>query len=338
MLNRLTIGTKIAAAFGLITVMVLVLGLTCLNRMSAVNDRAIDVRDNWLPSVGTMGLLLHAVDRTRLNEARFVIQQKDDARRKENVADFNQHAALVQSLRAAYEPSINRGTDDERLMTHFDAFWAQHVEDAKAFFSGQKGDPEGLFEGAYRKTYESIVADVEKDLDFNQVSGKSSAGGAGAIYDTTQKIILAALGLTIALCLAAIYIVIGNVSSPIKRITFTMNRLSERDLTAEVEFRDRKDEIGAMAASLQVFKDSMISADAMGVEKERENAAKVKRAGSLDRLMQNFEVDAGGLVSQISSASTELEATSQAMANNASQTDQQASSAGQAASEASAGV
>jgi hypothetical protein len=70
MLNRLTIGTKIAAAFGLITVMVLVLGLTCLNRMSAVNDRAIDVRDNWLPSVGTMGLLLHAVDRTRLNDAR----------------------------------------------------------------------------------------------------------------------------------------------------------------------------------------------------------------------------------------------------------------------------
>ena len=58
----LSIRTKVFAAFGLVFLVVLALGLLAISRLSALNDTAADIRDNWLPSTGLAGEMSSALE------------------------------------------------------------------------------------------------------------------------------------------------------------------------------------------------------------------------------------------------------------------------------------
>ena len=75
---------------------------------------------------------------------------------------------------------------------------------------------------------------------------------------------LAAMSGGIALALVALigslsWLIQRSIGGGLRRLGQSMNRLAEGDLHAEVAERRRRDEIGAMAAAVQVFKDGMIS-------------------------------------------------------------------------------
>jgi methyl-accepting chemotaxis protein len=54
-LENISILGKIAAAFGMLLLLMVTLGTTAILRMSVMNDAATDMRDNWLPSTAAMG-------------------------------------------------------------------------------------------------------------------------------------------------------------------------------------------------------------------------------------------------------------------------------------------
>ncbi len=85
------------------------------------------------------------------------------------------------------------------------------------------------------------------------------------------KVTFAVLVVTLALGIGAGWIIVASVSKPIGAMTAAMERLAAHDLTTEVAGRDRKDEIGTMAAAVQVFKDNMIAAERVAAEQAADN-------------------------------------------------------------------
>jgi methyl-accepting chemotaxis protein len=80
-------------------------------------------------------------------------------------------------------------------------------------------------------------------------------------FYTTQRptmIWTTALGLLAAIALAALIVVL-TITRPINRITGTMGKLADGDLGVDVNGAERSDEIGAMAKTVQVFKDNMVA-------------------------------------------------------------------------------
>jgi methyl-accepting chemotaxis protein len=331
------IGTKVAGAFGCVLLVVLGLGLVALNRLAAVNDRALDVRDNWLPSTVTQGRLLAAVENVRVGEAWYFLSDSE-AGRATTHEDLRGRLAAVDSLRADYEKLLTRGTDDETFMKDFDTAWSAH----KAAVLRQLDDPRAtakdfLASDSY-DSFKASTAAATNDLNFNQVQGKLAGDEGAAVYASTRLVVITVLSLSVLLCAALAFGIITNVSLPLRRMTDIMKRLADHDLTVPTGAGARQDEIGAMAAALDVFKESMITADQQAAEKARDAAQTARRAATLTELMRGFEAQAGTLVGMIAAAATELEATAGAMARNASQTDDQAGSAGRAAQDAAGGV
>jgi methyl-accepting chemotaxis protein len=337
MLNRFSISTKIVGAFSIILLVTLGLGLVSLNRLSAVNAKSVDIRDNWLPSVAVLGDLVGAVQRTRLHESR-VVMAASDTQRQTTLADLRQDLDTVENLRNAYEPLVTRGTDDERLFKQFEVMWARHLQELQEAMSAGAPAMAKLFDDGGKARNKEMYMAIQADLDFNAKSGKAAADEAGKIYDGTKATLLAVLAGAVAVSALLAYMTITTVARPMVRMAHTMRRIADHDLTAEIDGAARQDEIGAMAGALAVFKESMLRTDRMLAEQTADRTNAERKAAKLSSLMQNFEAEAGSLVSHISAASTELEATSQSMATNASQTDTQAGSAGRAADEASAGV
>ena len=130
-----------------------------------------------------------------------------------------------------------------------------------------------------------------------------------------------------------------SIASPIKAMTDAMGRLAKREMATEIAGRGRKDEVGAMAAAVQVFKDSMIKADQLAAEQERmKTTAATAQKAALNKMADAFEANVGQLVGLLAASSTEMEATAKSMAATADQTSQQSGTVAAAAEEAGTGI
>ena len=121
------------------------------------------------------------------------------------------------------------------------------------------------------------------------------------------------LGIAIAL-----FIGLKAMSQPIARLKLAMEGLARNDLKTEVPEKDRRDEIGDMAKTVEVFKTNALEVErlkAAQADIERQSAEQRRR--DMVNLADGFERAVGEIIETVGSASTELEASSSTLATTA---------------------
>ena len=113
---------------------------------------------------------------------------------------------------------------------------------------------------------------------------------------------LAAVSLTIGGYLIAV----RRISAPISAMTWAMRRLADHDLQTSVPGAGRGDEIGGMAAAVQVFKDSIIRADALASERDKAQNAKQRQQAATDRHTEAFGTSVAGVMASLASSADEM--------------------------------
>ena len=145
--------------------------------------------------------------------------------------------------------------------------------------------------------------------------------------------------LAILLGMAAAWVIGRGISGPVKAMTAAMEKLAEGDLETEVPARGNQDEIGAMAAAVQVFKDNAIRVRALEAEaEEQKRKAEAERLAAMRKMADEFELTVGHIVERVAAAVSELQASSGQMAATAQETSSRATSVASAAEEASSSV
>ncbi|GJD30183.1 hypothetical protein PMNALOAF_1427 [Methylobacterium adhaesivum] len=129
-----------------------------------------------------------------------------------------------------------------------------------------------------------------------------------------------------------------GVALPVTAMTGAMVRLAQGDVTAAIPGGDRRDELGAMARAVQVFKDALIAKGLAELRDAEEAEAKLRRAERLDHLTRTFESNVSLLTEGLSGAATEMEATARSMTGTADVTSHQSVTATRAAELTSANV
>jgi len=155
-----------------------------------------------------------------------------------------------------------------------------------------------------------------------------------------QKLMLTVGCLALIVTVSVIITILArSLTMPVVQMTKAMARLADGDLSVEVPARDRTDEIGEMAAAVQVFKNNALDRQRLAEEK---SAAKQRAAQEKSALMQqlaaDFEANIGGLISGVSAAIVQLESSAKKMADNASQTKTKSDSVAMSAANTSANV
>src|SRR3546814_10699903 len=116
-------------------------------------------------------------------------------------------------------------------------------------------------------------------------------------------------------------------------MTVAMDRLAKGDKSTDIPAQGRKDEVGRMAAAVQVFKDNAIEMDRLQAEQEAQKArAEQEKKASMNKLADDFQANVGGMIESVGSATTELLSTAESMSATAEETNRQ-STAVAAASE-----
>jgi methyl-accepting chemotaxis protein len=148
--------------------------------------------------------------------------------------------------------------------------------------------------------------------------------------------ILLAVGLAIAFAVA--FFTTRSIVKPVGDMTAAMGRLADGDNSVDVPALERRDELGKMAAAVQVFKDNGIEKERLAAEQEAASKRREERSRRMDELCQAFDNNISGVVEAVSAASNQSEATAQSMAATAEQTSQQSATVASASEEATANV
>jgi len=129
-----------------------------------------------------------------------------------------------------------------------------------------------------------------------------------------------------------------GISRPLGDVTAILDRLSKDEQGVEVIHIERRDEIGALARGLLVFRAHVEHAAEEAAEKVRRQDADHARQIRLERLASEFDAKITGVIKSVSAAATQMQSTSQSMSAVAEQTSQQSSTVAAAANDAAMSV
>jgi methyl-accepting chemotaxis protein len=139
---------------------------------------------------------------------------------------------------------------------------------------------------------------------------------------------LLALGMTMMM--------VRRVTKPLRTVTESLTVLAEGRTDVEVAHADRRDEIGAIARTIGIFKNNRI--ERRQLEAERINAEKLaveQRKTELNRFVENFRAKIGGIIEQVLKSSGQFEKDAQQLSVTAHSTAEMSGQSANASRQAS---
>jgi methyl-accepting chemotaxis protein len=199
-------------------------------------------------------------------------------------------------------------------------------------------------------TYEYVKPGEQKPLRkigyAVAVPGWNMFLGTGAYLDDLDaklKPVIWVLGLAIliiAVVSGGIAWLIGrSISRPLGQLGTRMRGLADGALEQDIPGIERGDEVGAMAASVQIFKDNALRIRGLEkVEAETQARAAAERRATMENIASDFERSVKGIVSTVATAAAGMQRTAQSMTATASDASARAATVGAASDSASNNV
>ena len=172
------------------------------------------------------------------------------------------------------------------------------------------------------------VLEVDLVIDDQLAAGRAMANKI-ALFAALAAAIVAGLALYFA----------RSVAKPVTQMTEVMGRLAKGEMNLEIPARDRKDEIGAMAKSVEIFRENLSQMEVLREQSvaEREAVA-VKRRDEAQALAAAFTADIDGAMDSVASAAKDMKVSASAVAKSTRESVQQSTEVVTAAEQASSNV
>ena len=149
---------------------------------------------------------------------------------------------------------------------------------------------------------------------------------------------LAILGIAIVGgCIA--WMISRSITRPLGQLGARMRALADGELDGQIPGVGRGDEVGAMAATVQIFQDNaMRMRELERSEAETQARVAADRRAAMERLAGDFERSVNGIVQSVSTAASGMQTTAQSMTSTASDASARAATVGAASQNASNNV
>ncbi|HYE49359.1 MAG TPA: CHASE3 domain-containing protein, partial [Azospirillaceae bacterium] len=337
-LDNLPISRKLAGAFAVLIALMLGVGTVTYGRLSFIQESSgwtrhtyevLDAINDVMASMvdketGVRGFALTADDRfLEPYKAGQSAYTEAFARAKSLTADNAEQQRRLAALDRAADAWVEYA--ERQIAAMRQPGGAEQVrEGTKAGGGKQQMDTIRALVGEIAGAEESLLAArrTAQDEAFSTAFLTTFAGGAASLL----------------FAVAAALVLSRGIASPILSMAELMRQLAGGDRSVQVQGLGRGDEVGAMAAAVEVFKKNAVEADQLAAEQAREQEAKQRRAQAVETLITGFDGSVAGILKTVASAAEQLNATAEGMSAVAGQTRHQATATAAAAEQTAANV
>jgi methyl-accepting chemotaxis protein len=194
--------------------------------------------------------------------------------------------------------------------------------------------PAILFGHRFYTAYQPVFGAAGKVIGIIY-AGIPMAALDGMLWQAITAMIIAAV-IAALLALGMTMIMVRRVTKPLKTVSETLTILAEGRTDVEVAYADRRDEIGAIARTIGIFKNNRI--ERRQLEAERITAEKLaveQRKTELNRFVETFRTEIGGIIEQVLKSSGQFEKDAQQLSVTAHSTAEMSGQSANASRQAS---
>jgi methyl-accepting chemotaxis protein len=155
---------------------------------------------------------------------------------------------------------------------------------------------------------------------------------------TARRNFLLLLAGAAALSGTAAFFIVRLIARPVAALTRVMGGLAAGSTQVEIPGCDQRDELGAMARAVQVFKEAMAEAARLNAERDMNSERALRRTEHLSMLIRSFDEKVTAILSSVSAAGVKMQTAAETMTRVADGTSRQTDSCASSAQQASSNV
>lgn len=193
-----------------------------------------------------------------------------------------------------------KGQISQQVKTYIQTFaeWAESMNTIGPYIALIDVDSQNLM-----PTANAVIASTRK--------GEAAAGAALANSQTRTKLFIIWVGCAAVLIGLGFSWLIGrSITRPLNGLADVMKRLAEGDTSAKIPATRGSDEIGAMARTVIVFRDSIIERERLTATQDEANSARERRSEMIASTIVRFEQSVDQALAKVRGAANRLETTS----------------------------
>lgn len=234
-----------------------------------------------------------------------------------------QVAALIEEMDGAIDHWEEIAVEQVRLMRHY--LTVNHARAIEA--SGEPrelADQVTMIASALAKNIDQLVLDVEAEVD------------------QAMRIFQITLGAGVVLLIAMAVLFGGTLSrmiaTPIRKMTEAMGKLAAGNLEIETLDMKRSDEVGAMAKSLEVFRENARERARMAEQEKIEAQRQVERSQRMGTLTKSFDEKIQDVLHAVNAALDDVRSASETLTSHAQRANHDAQGVAEQAQESSSNI
>ncbi|HEU0084819.1 MAG TPA: HAMP domain-containing protein, partial [Bradyrhizobium sp.] len=190
-----------------------------------------------------------------------------------------------------------------------------------------------------RKLNVGLGVSVKQLVDGVKAETDAATWRARQKISVATTVMLALGAATLVGSVLFVWLYVGrNILRRIHHLQRSMQRLSDGDLETEIYRSRHSDEIAVMASSLEIFRESMIEARALGAAQDKDRLAKAERAARIEARIVDFEATVRMALEGLQNSANSMQTTAQSMSATADRSSALVSAVASAAEETSVNV
>jgi methyl-accepting chemotaxis protein len=261
MFMNFRIGARLGIGFCAILLLLCAVAGIGAYQTSRINDRVVDLAQNWLPSVKVLAELHAQANALRRTSMRHVLEVDPAAKEKQAALRAELLDKQTPTTLARYEKMIS-SPEEAKLYAQFKSDWAAYLEEDKkllALSNAGAGSLEAARElsgGASASAFAKAIKSIQDDIDFNENGGIKSGEEAAALYRSILQLTLALTAVALIAGLALGIVITRSITGPIDQAVRWARTVAGGDLSSRVEVRGQ-DETAQLLRALGEMNDSL---------------------------------------------------------------------------------
>jgi methyl-accepting chemotaxis protein len=264
---NLSIRNKVLTAFCAILLLTVSLGLFSVTRVEFLNTRAAALSTNAQVALPLGLMAKDAHQMAELIEKQHLLATLTPTQSAALPPNTQQAIATMEASTSQdfaaqwkiYGPTMDPGretTDGNNFNQAFGELVSASAEIAGSDNQGDHGDALGIITGDMASDLTSFDNAMNDDLSYQ--ASQTSSLAQDAVQASTQGVLWIGVLLCIiaAGTLAVGWLIVRGIATPIGQMTAAMRKLAQQDMNVKIPGIGRGDELGAMAAAVQVFKEN----------------------------------------------------------------------------------
>jgi len=314
-LSNLRISTRLAAGFLLVLALTGTIGIVGMNSSAQLADVTVRFHDHPFTVIQNIGKARVAFRMIRMDARDLILAEtpQEIAKAEADIADNSR--TLLSAMQVAKPAYLGDKTQFDESIAAFTAYRAVLDDIAAKVKTGDRAAALALLRG---KGAELSKLSADKDTaiqDFADKKGDSFMVAANAVSADVERLSIGLLIVSLISGGAIAFFIARSIAMPINAMTDAATRMAGGDLAVIVPGVGRGDEIGQMAAAVEVFRTTALTARQLATRQtadERRNRRKVQ--SQMLALTNAIEEEVTGAISVVVKEADSMNGTSNALA------------------------